>query len=336
MVPPRALPVLGADVVDPLVHGHPGRVGCEHEASLEPERGRPARDRAPQGQLAVRLDLPGNRGHLAVEPDLVATVGAGVVAGREQLLPAAGVRREEGMRFGALARRRAGRSEAPRRMEQHVHAGRTVDQRVHLGAAFGQHGQRQVVARDRDGAPAADMVLEDHPSGIVSRMYQFAVSPQSTVRLIPVIPDASSDARKANAGRDLRRLHEPAHRDPVEVAVQVLHQLRPDRRLGHLRVGEARATRSSSGSRAARARAPSSGSGRAGPPSTRCTPRRARRRRRRRSRRCGGSRRRPRPASRAPPPATSGTARSGSSRRRRASGRGRCRGTAYRHRCRRC
>ena len=61
----------------------------------------------------------------------------------------------------------------------------------------GQHRQRQVVARDGERAPAADGVLGDHSSGIVSRMNQFAVSPQSTVRLMPVMPEASSEARKA-------------------------------------------------------------------------------------------------------------------------------------------
>ena len=47
-------------------------------------------------------------------------------------------------------------------------------------------------------------------AGIDSRMYQLAVRPQSTVRSMPVIADASSEARKAHAaaissGRTRRR-----------------------------------------------------------------------------------------------------------------------------------
>ena len=173
-------------------------------------------------------------------------------------------------------------------------------------------------------------------SGIVSRMNQFAVSPQSTVRLMPVMPEASSEARNAKPAAISRRLHQAAHRHPREVAVQVLHQLRADRRLGHRRVGEA-------GRDAVRADAVRRQLDRHRPvqpeqarPWRRCRPRTARRRPTRRWRRCGGSRRRRCPSSTAPPPATSGTARSGWSRRRRASASGRCRGTACRRRCRRC
>ena len=105
-------------------------------------------------------------------------------------------------------------------------------------------------------------------------MYQFAVSPQSTVRSTPVIAEASSEARNAHA-RDLFRLHEAPHRDPVEAVDEVIHHLRRHRRLGHLGVREAGNTQFTR-MRDARAPSPWSYSTRGDRPWTRCSSRTAR------------------------------------------------------------
>src|SRR4029453_4254264 len=81
-----------------------------------------------------------------------------------------------------------------RRGEEGVDGGRLVEEADDFRALLGEHGDAELVVLERQRGPAGD-----HPVGSVSRMNQFAVSPQSTVRLMPVIPDASSEARKANA-----------------------------------------------------------------------------------------------------------------------------------------
>jgi flavin reductase (DIM6/NTAB) family NADH-FMN oxidoreductase RutF len=52
-----------------------------------------------------------------------------------------------------------------------------------------------IVAADGPEGRVGLTVNSNQNSGSVSRMYQFAVRPQSTVRFCPVTPEASSEAR---------------------------------------------------------------------------------------------------------------------------------------------
>src|SRR5262249_44804384 len=182
-------------------------LGDAHDA-LETERQELAVDAEPQAhaaRLVQLLDRPGTRADLAVERQLDPAVAARVVGVRQELLPTApAVLRERGP-LPALPRRRAGRREAPRRLEQDVDPAGRVDQLVQVGALVRQHRRPQRAAVEHQRPPPAALLLADadrhrHQSpGRVSRMNQFAVSPQSTVRFVPVIADASSEARNANA-----------------------------------------------------------------------------------------------------------------------------------------
>ncbi len=126
-----------------------------------------------------------------MEGDRLAAVRARVTRVRKELLPAAPVVLEERVAVASLARLRTGRLQPPRGAEKRVDAGGLVREADDV---------RALVRKDRD---AELLVFEDelgpvrpaHSAGSVSRMYQFAVRPQSTVRLIPVTPEASSEAR---------------------------------------------------------------------------------------------------------------------------------------------
>ena len=86
------------------------------------------------------------------------------------------------MAVGPVARRRPGGWSPHGAWKSTSTPARAVAQRVDLRAALGQHDDLEPLAAQRDGAPAGDVLRTQLGSGSVSRMYQFAVRPQSTVR----------------------------------------------------------------------------------------------------------------------------------------------------------
>ena len=186
--------------------------------ALEEERrpGSPVRE--PHARLAApgfeHLVLPRQRGDLTVERDPPAAIDALFVDAREQLLPAARVVPHERVVAAAGQGRRSGRPKPPRRFEEDAGPRAEVDDLMDLGSLVRKHDHPELVVLEDDAPPAAHRPRRDaaaYPSaGIDSRMYQLAVSPQSTVRSMPVIADASSEARNAHAaaissGRTRRR-----------------------------------------------------------------------------------------------------------------------------------
>ena len=139
VVAPDEVVRLGREVLDALVQRQRRRAALDPHAPLERERRERAAHAARRARARRRSARRPSTSHaderdLAVERQLGAAVGAGVVAAREQLLPAAAVVAQELHAVRALARRRARRLQPPGRLEEHVDAGRAVAELVDLAA----------------------------------------------------------------------------------------------------------------------------------------------------------------------------------------------------------
>ena len=177
---------------------------------------------------------------------LPAAVGARLVDAREQLLPAAGVVPHELVVAASRQRRRAGRAQPPRRLEQQI--GSRAERRRAGGSrrpCRGARSTRMRVVLEHDAPPSGNLSRGDATASHRSRdrLEDVPVRGQAAV-------DGEVDAgdRRSVVGgeerarrRDLVGRDEPAQRDAVEAVDEVLHHSAGHADLGHLGVGEARA-----------------------------------------------------------------------------------------------